>query len=316
MRMVVLLERVEPISDALLVKTEDEVETKNFCRCCFKSMNPIEVQFEATASSLEAFEEVTQVPSFHYHVAPTFCEACFQAIQSFVDFKRRAIKKQQRFEALVLCDNSSTEKIFIENIKTEPFDEDFIDQHDSLSDAQENKKMPSRKPRKRKSAQNSAQLSRGHQKCPKCRKSYFNLPRHLLKSHPLQCKSCSFKTSSQNHLERHTNKVHSTSQTCHLCFKIVENKFKLLRHMRRSHCPKIPHTCDLCGHTSFSKSHLKNHMHNRHSTVATVRAQCSICSMIISAANLSSHIARVHQKIKRFACDQCGKMFFGKNDVK
>jgi uncharacterized Zn-finger protein len=43
--------------------------------------------------------------------------------------------------------------------------------------------------------------------------------------------------------------------------------------------------------------------------------ECKECGIWMKSASIYRHVKRIHQKLRRFACDFCGKSFFTKNEI-
>jgi Zinc finger, C2H2 type len=348
MRMVVQLKRIQ-FSDAIRSEsfdlkvepdTESENPSANFCRCCFKSMNSIETQFRANATSLQAFGEVTQLQTVPYQVAPTFCEECFTTIQTFVEFKKLAVKRHQRFEATIEQDQNflSQEKLFdplkeelLENssplaIKDEPLDQDifeplFLPSHQFVQD------FEAPVSDKYKATQN------------RFRQEKISKPKKTSKR-TFKCKSCGFSTMNQYTLKAHMTKMHLTSETCQLCGEILVNKDELLQHWEKFHCENVLRTCDLCDFKSNFKGGIQSHMQNRHikrsikckfcevqagnlhwlqvhmKRMHPTSQMCQVCGEVLgNYSQLLEHSAKSHSENIRRTCDLCGYSGLIKNQM-
>ena len=76
-----------------------------------------------------------------------------------------------------------------------------------------------------------------------------------------------------------------------------------------------PWKCDECDYAHASKRGLVEHKKYNHPEESDF-IFCHLCTYKTPAKNsLKKHIAMVHQKIKRFACDQCSRQFYMKSQL-
>ncbi|CAH1778610.1 unnamed protein product [Owenia fusiformis] len=99
---------------------------------------------------------------------------------------------------------------------------------------------------------------------------------------------------------------HNTKEKCTMCGKTY-NLTNILRHIWRAHqvgdkpknpfiSKKFPYRAPLASKPSYSKRRIK--------------VSCHMCGLVLSQACLKTHIERTHKKVKRHACNVCGKGFY------
>ena len=156
--------------------------------------------------------------------------------------------------------------------------------------------------------------------CPKCSEQFSNLVNlgiHLNNTHGrinkrFQCPSCTKTHPSSTKLRMHIETVHMKRKTkCDLCDSIVAYH-GLRNHMRVSHGGdrvNKPYKCDMCEFSSHADKYVKAHILNCHKKDEYLHA-CDQCDKKFAYPHLlSEHIEAVHEGIKRFMCDKCGKGF-------
>ena len=82
------------------------------------------------------------------------------------------------------------------------------------------------------------------------------------------------------------------------------------------HSTAKPWKCDECDYAHAAKAGLvehKKYFHGKESDMNT----CHLCPYKTPGkSELKKHIEMVHQKIKRFTCDQCARQFYQNNQLK
>ena len=139
------------------------------------------------------------------------------------------------------------------------------------------------------------------------------------------CKLCDavFKLSADVlcHIKESHSVLQGTGITCSECGKSVDSKYLMKLHMRQEH-NMAAFGCDVCGLEFNSMSNLNRHKNNKHADPQT-RSQikvnskknmspepCPICGKAFKLKEyMTEHVRAVHEKIKRFECNLCGKKF-------
>ena len=102
-----------------------------------------------------------------------------------------------------------------------------------------------------------------------------------------ECAECNFKANHNSTLWLHTQSVHEG----------------------------VRHGCDLCGHLSVSKDHLKRHIKTKHEE-QTVLFQCNLCDYKAKRPScMKNHKQAKHEGLT-FNCDECDFKNSSKNYLK
>ena len=184
--------------------------------------------------------------------------------------------------------------------------------------------------------------------CPFCGNSYCrqsNLTRHIQQSHPsaledLKCEHCDFHAKlqsqlnehyQQHHVEKclaceecgflapslkflnlHLARTHKTVYRCEVCFEEFTVKKDYEYHLSRIH--KKYQVCDICGHQSLHSGHLLHHTRIKHDKAYTVK--CNECGKdYASKSDLKKHTRQTHLKV-RYACEFCDYKAFSKTTLR
>ena len=162
--------------------------------------------------------------------------------------------------------------------------------------------------------------------CPTCLakfKERTGLQRHILSVHDptkRKCQICSKELSSQRALIEHIQRIHDENykrsnkrKACQMCPEIFMEGSELNDHVEQVH-GKVPDkivckTCHICQKTIVRGNGFKTHMRS-HLNVRPF--QCQSCDKtFLEKAKLQRHVVIVHEKLKLFPCDKCGKAFQG-----
>ena len=138
---------------------------------------------------------------------------------------------------------------------------------------------------------------------------------HALESDTsLKCDQCPYEATKKQNLKihmvsRHGNKIFK----CELCPYSTSLKDKLKLHITYVHQKNF--SCGECGE-GFSRNHaLQKHLEAVHKK-EVIKFMCHHCSYANCQKSLvSNHIRRVHEKIRKHACNKCDHAFFAKIDL-
>ncbi|KAF5293194.1 hypothetical protein FQA39_LY13662 [Lamprigera yunnana] len=167
-------------------------------------------------------------------------------------------------------------------------------------------------------------------KCEQCGKGFViktNYECHMLTHNtnqelPHECRYCLKRFSNPEHLNRHMV-MHTENVTysvkykvckCHHCLKTFKDRSDLKTHI----CVPIEQAvntrfpCKVCNKVFKNSSGLYNHNRNIHK-LKGAKVLCSVCGNYVS--NIYNHMMR-HSGEKPFQCNQCGKRFIGKPQLR
>ena len=99
--------------------------------------------------------------------------------------------------------------------------------------------------------------------------------------------------------------------TCDICEKVFVSKNRLLNHVLSSHSvEEINFKCDVCDGSFKTVATLASHEQKIHKESIDNKFCCSICLMTFKTSiTLTTH-KEVHQNIKEYECNLCGKTIF------
>lgn len=117
------------------------------------------------------------------------------------------------------------------------------------------------------------------------------------------CEICGISFTSNTDLNTHRNKVHLNIRR----FGCGKLKPKI------NACGKVSWKIftDICGRWFYGRSELKNHMITHQKFRKLFKCKLPGCGQVVSTSSLLRyHKAAVHDKVRRFQCDLCGKSFY------
>ena len=149
--------------------------------------------------------------------------------------------------------------------------------------------------------------------CAVCSKSFpaslkYKLSQHIRELHPegaYNCEQCNFSCLSEEELELHTKRRHSTVERikCPLCDTrfTLNRKYRMNEHLRKKHSD-VTLNCDQCRFVCLSSKELDGHIQNRHDGSNTV--QCPACGKAFSPRQYKEHARTEHADVS-LKCEKC-----------
>ena len=149
----------------------------------------------------------------------------------------------------------------------------------------------------------------GELKCDFCKKTFnkpSNLKKHIQQTHKRKdekviCNICGVMTGSKYSLKKHLESVHAIRElkfTCQECGKMWPTKGSLTKHMLSHTLVKTP--CPICG---TRLKDVETHMKTAHEKDEDKRFQCQDCGKgFQDRSDLKGHQMNVHLKLRPYAC--------------
>ena len=170
-----------------------------------------------------------------------------------------------------------------------------------------------------------------------------------------KCDECGKLFSRIQHLNKHTDTVHEEKihgenlirYPCEACGKEFKRKYTLAEHVKSVHDDIRDWKCEICGKGFHKKVILQKHVKHVHEGQKYDSYTCETCGKVLSSVQsfsthkkihlgikdykcdrekcdfaartsklLKLHIKTVHDKIKDYNCDSCGKLFSTRSSLK
>ena len=170
-----------------------------------------------------------------------------------------------------------------------------------------------------------------------------------------KCDECGKLFSRIQHLNKHTDTVHEEKihgenlirYPCEACGKEFKRKYTLAEHVKSVHDDIRDWKCEICGKGFHKKVILQKHVKHVHEGQKYDQYTCETCGKVLSSVQsfsthkkihlgikdykcdrekcdfaartsklLKLHIKTVHDKIKDYNCDLCGKLFSTRSSLK
>ena len=127
------------------------------------------------------------------------------------------------------------------------------------------------------------------------------------------CKSCGYKSSSQDTLKKHMEDMHSPNQSVNYPCDVCDEQFKnmdVLREHLQIH--RKDFHCDQCLFKASSAQDIQDHIKRRHQQ----QFRCEMCMFIcVTKEGIDEH-EKVFHKIENYSCRVCAKTFKFSNQLK
>lgn len=295
-------------------------EETSYCRCCFKLLSILEVQFSEDVTTLQAFQEIVQLNIEPSPIAASFCESCYNEIISFNQFKTLAILKQQKFIEVTANGGDINEvwEIKLSSdplIKDEEIPETNVIKEETLKvemteECDEELLQEFQKPKPPSSKKKPKTV---HPKCLQCNERPRSMRRHLLQSHSqnLKCYLCKFQSGDSDTMLKHIEKKHKMDeqlepQVCPICGKLIKQNIQ--KHIEAIHKKIRNYFCDLCGFSGYQRQYLINHMRQSH---LVKQISCELCEFVtITKGRLNLHMKNKHMsRDAALTCLHCNRVF-------
>jgi RNase P subunit RPR2 len=157
--------------------------------------------------------------------------------------------------------------------------------------------------------------------CGKCEKKFvnrYNLNMHSKvhekdnKAATIPCDFCDKLFKTERQVKQHIDFCHKKrdqSWICHICCKVLKNRYTLDIHVKAHTDPDTPVSCEICGHVLKNKRRFAIHM-AKHKSEESGPYECEKgCGKVFKhRPAMLDHVAFVHTK-NRFTCSCCGKEF-------
>ncbi|XP_073467856.1 uncharacterized protein [Aquarana catesbeiana] len=293
--------------------SRDSTQEGHIIPHCYKSGDPIDIEFEVKAEEEEMYVRNAQQSMEEDGITGTFIEEDTPTEISTVD--GREMRKTSE-DCLTLSPDCKVEDEDITQYSPgeNPTTSNVHPAPHSV-DGPSYSSYPEEPQTVRDCAVLPTEKSFSCTECGKCFqfKSYLN--RHK-RSHtgekPYSCPECvkcfSEKSSLSTHQRSHTGEKPHSCPECGKCFSLKSD----LNTHQRSHTGEKPYFCPECGKCFSQKSHLSKHQRSHTGEKPFSCPECGKC--FSQKYHLYTH-QRSHTGEKPFSCPECGKCFSQKSDL-
>ena len=132
----------------------------------------------------------------------------------------------------------------------------------------------------------------------------------------VECDQCNETLKNQESLDKHRDKVHRIRQ-CHICDYVTTARgdYNLKAHYMTRH--KVQEDAEKgankpklkCGVADCEKIFIRQADLNQHHNRVHISRECPICHKMLKNKVLQQHIDTVHNNLKKYFCEKCGKGF-------
>lgn len=192
----------------MLIKSEPtselaDIEGASYCRCCFKLMTE---EISPHSETLNWFEEIIQMPLRQCQRAESFCFDCSVSIESFVQFKKLAVLKQEKLvEAIDSCSNDFSELFFLK-LKSDPLTVIIKEEVNNLTYMR--KEASNELSMEPKTVKRPPKRAVDNLCCPICTRKVVDVVDHLSSCKGKQCNKCKYRTVDVDEMEQHKREKH------------------------------------------------------------------------------------------------------------
>ena len=157
-------------------------------------------------------------------------------------------------------------------------------------------------------------------KCPNCERNFYRaseLHNHIAQFHEKRkdhvCDACGARYANNQQLVHHVNYVHKGIRaTCEICGFSSSTEKGLQDHKKTQHDGPKEFPCQRCDDKFCTLRQLKIHNAKNH-------RDCKYCGKVFKGngrrSTLKTHMEAVHEGLKRYTCETCGKSFYSKADM-
>ena len=137
-----------------------------------------------------------------------------------------------------------------------------------------------------------------------------------------KCLICTNFYANLDTLKRHISDVHEERKNyeCNYCKRHFSQVAERTRHINEIHMKLTPFNCTFCNDKFAREETLKSHILAKHPEKTDVQKpiyQCIYCPKTFTRIFAQKrHVKLIHEKIKKFTCEKCGKPFSRKDHLK